>query len=295
MSAEEGEESDSEEWGALVSLFEEKLVTHTDKEVLFHLPATRTATPDTENQNICIRLQQSPSSRAKAAIEDAGSNSLSESSVSTGAVVWDGAVVLARYIEYNRRFYFKSETVTSVIELGAGCGGLPGIVSAVLGGKVTLTDAMPGVLEILKLNLTQNQLIKPPAVEQLNWLTWDRWFRELSTSFEMVLVGDCVYDLDLVPALVCTMHKCVSEGGVILCTIDTSIDRNAAVSEFKRLCNLGFDNVQQITRSHEKRGWLSSLDNMYGGDSETVELYEISGRRNDVVQKGHLQSSVKKG
>mmetsp|Transcript_8754 Transcript_8754/g.8848 ORF Transcript_8754/g.8848 Transcript_8754/m.8848 type:complete len:140 (+) Transcript_8754:3-422(+) len=57
-----------------------------------------------------------------------------------GAVVWDAAVVLAKYMEYDpRKFSLEKLKDKKVLELGSGCG-LGGISYMLRGAVVTLTD-----------------------------------------------------------------------------------------------------------------------------------------------------------
>lgn len=75
----------------------------------------------------------------------------------TGAVVWDDAVVLARYFSdvntLNPGFFRKK----TVVELGAGTG-LPGIVLAELGAEVTLTDRDAVATTLIQENIAMNGL-----------------------------------------------------------------------------------------------------------------------------------------
>jgi len=78
----------------------------------------------------------------------------------TGAVVWDGAVVLARCMEWWARDDDSGCGIgmpvrgMNIIELGAGCG-LTGLVLSFMGAKVTLTDQEER-LSLLKHNLSLN-------------------------------------------------------------------------------------------------------------------------------------------
>ena len=68
-----------------------------------------------------------------------------------GAVVWDAAVVFAKYMEHNlsqKEFSTTKLKSQTVIELGSGCG-LAGIAFMLRGASVTLTD-LPGVVDALE-------------------------------------------------------------------------------------------------------------------------------------------------
>lgn len=61
-------------------------------------------------------------------------------SLGHGAVVWDAAVVLSKYMEKNYKDYdYKTLANKTVLELGSGCG-LAGMAFMMKGSKVTFTD-----------------------------------------------------------------------------------------------------------------------------------------------------------
>jgi predicted nicotinamide N-methyase len=69
--------------------------------------------------------------------QDPGSRDLGH-----GAVVWDAAVVLAKYMEKNYKDYdTKTLSKRTVLELGSGCG-LAGIAFMMKGAEVSCTDLL---------------------------------------------------------------------------------------------------------------------------------------------------------
>ena len=63
------------------------------------------------------------------------SDSLTESTSTTGAVLWDGAVVAARFVAHNHSMLFREAAPAQqrCVELGCGVGGLTGLTLAKLG------------------------------------------------------------------------------------------------------------------------------------------------------------------
>ena len=59
--------------------------------------------------------------------------------VGHGAVVWDAAIIFAKYLEHSPKFSGNSLEGKRIIELGAGTG-LSGLTMMLKGGIVTLTD-----------------------------------------------------------------------------------------------------------------------------------------------------------
>ncbi|KAM7375821.1 hypothetical protein PAMP_005588 [Pampus punctatissimus] len=78
-----------------------------------------------------------------------------------GCVVWDAAIVLAKYLETNR-FYDPPAGInvwagSSVVELGAGTGAV-GVMAATLGAHVTVTD-LQDLQNLLTVNIKENQTL----------------------------------------------------------------------------------------------------------------------------------------
>ncbi|KAH0620211.1 hypothetical protein JD844_020258 [Phrynosoma platyrhinos] len=84
----------------------------------------------------------------------------------TGSVVWDAALVLARFLEKKEEEEEEEAAVglgsprlslrrAAVLELGAGTG-LVGLMAACLGANVTVTD-LEEVQDLLKMNIENNQ------------------------------------------------------------------------------------------------------------------------------------------
>ncbi|TPX69980.1 hypothetical protein SpCBS45565_g02032 [Spizellomyces sp. 'palustris'] len=79
---------------------------------------------------------------------------------STGTHIWDCSPVLAQYLLHTRERWISEGGHVKVLELGAGCG-LLGIVSAIVGGDVVVTDMEDTVQGILRDNVKDAQkLIK---------------------------------------------------------------------------------------------------------------------------------------
>lgn len=108
----------------------------------------------------------------------------------TGAIVWDTAIVLARYLA-KERHNFNPKTV---VELGSG-NGLLGMVCALLfeDATITMTDQKP-LLPLIQQNLEYNRENIPNLaqvkVEEYNW------GEEISMKdVNLIICSDCVYDL----------------------------------------------------------------------------------------------------
>ena len=72
----------------------------------------------------------------------------------TALKLWDGAYILARYLEHLAALQPARWTGRRCVELGAGCG-LTGLVAWVLGADVTFTD-LPSALPHTQRCVTEN-------------------------------------------------------------------------------------------------------------------------------------------
>ncbi|XP_057684027.1 protein N-lysine methyltransferase METTL21A [Corythoichthys intestinalis] len=139
------------------------------------------------------------------------------------AVVWDAAVVMCIYLELGQ-VELKDKVS---IELGAGTG-LVGIVAALLGAKMTITDrnsAMDFLSANVKANLPDN-LQKSVVVSELSW--GENLDRYPSEGFDLVLGADIVYLEDTFVPLIQTLKHLCSHATVVLlaCRIRYERDTN---------------------------------------------------------------------
>ena len=99
-----------------------------------------------------------------------------------GVVLWPAAIALAHDVA-SRADAFGG---TRVLELGAGTG-LPGIVAATLGARVTQTDRQPLALSVARRNGTLNGATGI-AYHQRDWTAWDD-----ATRYDWILGSDILY------------------------------------------------------------------------------------------------------
>ncbi|XP_028837183.1 protein N-lysine methyltransferase METTL21A [Denticeps clupeoides] len=137
------------------------------------------------------------------------------------AVVWDAAVVLCVYLEAGH----VALPGTKAVELGAGTG-LVGIVAALLGANVTITDREPA-LEFLASNVRDNI---PPSLQdavQVSELTWGEGLESYPPgTYDLILGADIVYLEDTFPALLRTLEHLSSERTVILLSCRIRYERD---------------------------------------------------------------------
>ncbi|XP_075036324.1 protein N-lysine methyltransferase METTL21A [Mixophyes fleayi] len=125
------------------------------------------------------------------------------------AVVWDAAVVLCMYLEAGG----INLQGRSVIELGAGTG-LVGIVAALLGADVTVTDREIA-LEFLKSNVKDNLPDELQHKMSAKPLTWGIGLENFS-PFDVIVGADIIYLEETFDDLLKTIVHLSSEHTVIL-------------------------------------------------------------------------------
>ncbi|XP_032882459.1 protein-lysine methyltransferase METTL21D [Amblyraja radiata] len=114
-----------------------------------------------------------------------------------GAVVWDAALVLAKYLE--RAWPRLGDGSADgggggarpvVVELGAGTG-LVGLMAASLGANVTVTD-LEELQDLLNVNINDNKHLVTGSI-QAKVLKWGETITDLPSDPDYILVADCIY------------------------------------------------------------------------------------------------------
>ncbi|XP_037652058.1 protein-lysine methyltransferase METTL21D [Sebastes umbrosus] len=112
-----------------------------------------------------------------------------------GCVVWDAAIVLAKYLE-TKQFNDPSSGVSAwtgrrVVELGAGTG-VVGLMAATLGAAVTVTD-LEDLQTLLRVNIQENQALISSGSVTAKVLKWGEDVSDFQPPPHYVLMADCIY------------------------------------------------------------------------------------------------------
>lgn len=127
-----------------------------------------------------------------------------------GCVVWDAAIVLARFLE-NDRFPEKFWRGKSVVELGAGTG-FVGLVAACLGADVIVTD-LEELVPLMRDNIERNKQLIEGRAEGVT-LKWGDP-SELKIP-EVVLMSDLVYYPEALEPLCQTLTQLTDPQSLVL-------------------------------------------------------------------------------
>ena len=173
-----------------------------------------------------------------------------------------------------RLLYHPRSTPLRVLELGAGCG-IVGLALAQMRADThaVLTD-LPEAMDILSLNIAAACRANGSHVEPLP-LDWDA---ELPKSvwerrFELVLVSDCTYNADSLPALVRTLGAVVQEekevaekGSLVL--VAMKVRHESEKVFFELMASAGFAQVE-----HWSIGLPDTSRGAVGRSVDVVEIY----------------------
>ncbi|XP_056131216.1 EEF1A lysine methyltransferase 3-like [Lampris incognitus] len=127
------------------------------------------------------------------------------------APVWDAALQLCHFFE-QQSFDLRGKRI---IELGAGTG-IVGILAALLGADVTLTD-LPLAVPQLKANVSANMPITgwPSVTPTVLPLSWGQDQLSFPSNWDLVLGADIVYLTETYPLLLETLVHLSKNGAVV--------------------------------------------------------------------------------
>ncbi|XP_038147328.1 protein-lysine methyltransferase METTL21D [Cyprinodon tularosa] len=136
-----------------------------------------------------------------------------------GCVVWDAAIVLAKYLE-TKQFYEPSTGVNmwcgrTVVELGAGTGAV-GLMAATLGAQVIVTD-LEDLQTLLSANIQENQPLVKSGSISAKVLKWGEDVSELLPHPHYILMADCIYYEQSISPLVETLKQLSGPETSIIC------------------------------------------------------------------------------
>ncbi|XP_028854388.1 protein N-lysine methyltransferase METTL21D [Denticeps clupeoides] len=134
-----------------------------------------------------------------------------------GCVVWDAAIVLAKYLEtqfFNPQDGVCTWSSKNVLELGAGTG-LVGIMAATLGAKVTLTD-LEDLLPLLHLNIRANEALVTGSISA-KVLEWGQNVADFLPCPDFILMADCIYYEESITPLMETLKTLSGPQTTVIC------------------------------------------------------------------------------
>jgi predicted nicotinamide N-methyase len=141
-----------------------------------------------------------------------------------GAVVWDAAIIFAKYLEIDKQFSGAKMQDKRVVELGSGTG-LAGFSLMLKGAHCTLTDLAPVVEHMTAPNAkavfakvgssgSSSVRMHRPTTEVCDW-TQD--YPPPDEPYDVVLLTDCVFSPHLARPLVGQLLRLTGPSSTVLC------------------------------------------------------------------------------
>ncbi|XP_052552651.1 protein N-lysine methyltransferase METTL21D isoform X3 [Tympanuchus pallidicinctus] len=148
---------------------------------------------------------------------------LEQRSGGVGCVVWDAALVLAKFLESGAWPLSRR----AVLELGAGTGAV-GIMAATLGADVTLTD-LQELQELLAVNIENNRHLVTGSV-RAEVLKWGEDVSEFRPPPDYILMADCIYYEESLEPLLKTLRELTGPDTCVLCCYEQrTVGRNPEI------------------------------------------------------------------
>ncbi|KAI9295378.1 hypothetical protein K502DRAFT_349041 [Neoconidiobolus thromboides FSU 785] len=156
------------------------------------------------------------------AIEKCNKDSIISHTEATANTVWDGCIVLSKYLEYQVEEGNLCLKNLRILELGSGQGIL-GLACAHLLAKVVFSDVQ-FALNKLKLNIKQNEMIQSniEAIIELDWLKGikdKKVDNTLLKKFDLIVAADVIWVDELVVPLCRVIDDLLypDENSMLLC------------------------------------------------------------------------------
>ncbi|XP_053150987.1 EEF1A lysine methyltransferase 3 isoform X4 [Hemicordylus capensis] len=172
------------------------------------------------------------------------------------APVWEAALALCDYFEAQKLNFWGKK----VIELGAGTG-IVGILAALLGGDVTITD-LPVALKQIEENVHRNLPVECVARTRVCALSWGLNHKEFPNNFDFILGADIVYLKDTYPLLIRTLQY--------LCGPQTTIYLSSKMRQ-EHSAMIFFENLLP-------RHFTSTL--AFRDENENINIYKVTSKSN---------------
>ena len=159
----------------------------------------------------------------------------------------------------------------SVLELGSGCG-IVGLEIAQICSQcdVTLTD-LPDTMEILSYNVSKVMSSNPAVGNVITGvLDWDDANPKLVQGhrYDLVIVSDCTYNADSIPALVRTLAAVIDEWPAALIVVSMKVRHDSEAVFFDLMAAAGF-----VVAEHSAITLPDQQRTNGGRELEVVDIY----------------------
>uniref|UniRef100_A0A8D0GQI3 EEF1A lysine methyltransferase 3 n=1 Tax=Sphenodon punctatus TaxID=8508 RepID=A0A8D0GQI3_SPHPU len=172
------------------------------------------------------------------------------------APVWEAALTLCEYFEAQKMNFGGKK----VIELGAGTG-IVGILAALLGGDVTITD-LPLALKQIEENVHNNLPEEHLTRTRVCTLSWGIDQKDFPIDYDIILGADIVYAKDTYPLLIRTLRYLCGPRSTIY--LSSKMRREHSTMEF-------FETLLPVH---------FVLELAYRDENEDISVYRVTSKMN---------------
>lgn len=136
----------------------------------------------------------------------------------------------------------------NVLELGSGCGIVGKALASIRPDCHVILSDLVDAMELISHNVADSQLA---SGSRLSSMILD-WGQELPTSitaeqFDLILVCDCTYNSDSIPALVKTLSALLARLPTAMIVVVNKIRHDSELSFFDQMADAGLVEVEQLT------------------------------------------------
>lgn len=168
-------------------------------------------------------------------------NTPDNSTIGTGQTIWDGSIVLAKYLEHHAA---KSIANKHILEIGAGAG-LVGLAAGKLGAKSVLMTDLKYTMDNLKLNIIKNNLTSTVTAVELDWTSGI--LLDNCSFFDTIVAADVVWLDELIEPLIAMLEnicKLGKKGSISIIFAYQSRSRYTDMILFTALKNHQFNHLK---------------------------------------------------
>uniref|UniRef100_A0A7S2UVU6 Calmodulin-lysine N-methyltransferase n=1 Tax=Fibrocapsa japonica TaxID=94617 RepID=A0A7S2UVU6_9STRA len=219
----------------------------------------------------------------------------------SGGKIWEASTLLAEWIISDGPTLFANR---SVLELGAGVSGLPGLSASIFAESVSLTDGQDSMVEYLSLNLDLNKEIlrqtrclvegitSELTVNCFN-LNWDhvtsQQQEKYAKHFDIIIASEIIYDAVNTDSMASAFDTLLKEDGTAFIILPARSRSTHNESEFlTQLAVLGFSmqaqeifDIKQVEQSTEVNLQQDTKQSCEDGvEDERYVLYSCQREKN---------------
>ncbi|KAM9147196.1 protein N-lysine methyltransferase METTL21D [Pangshura tecta] len=168
-----------------------------------------------------------------------------------GCVVWDAALVLAKFLESGARGLGLGLRRRAVLELGAGTGAV-GIMAATLGADVTVTD-LEELQDLMNINIEKNKHLVTGSI-QAKVLKWGEDVKEFLPAPDYILMADCIYYEESLEPLLKTLKDLSGPDTCIICCYEQrTMGKNPEIErKYLELLQMDFELEKVPLEKHDE-------------------------------------------